>query len=329
MRRPPGWGAVAVHRLAYAAGRWFSLMSAMSSFRLFSFRTSLPARSAPVLVACAALLVLGGCDRAAQKASSQVAVKVNDDEISVHQVDVLLSRQPTVPADQADAQTRRLVDTLVEEELAAQAARKQGLDRDPRVVQAVEAAKREVLARAYQDSLADQAVQPSTDEIERYYESQPALFAQRKLYTVQELAAEAGEEQLAALKPKIEAASGAEAAGDVLRAAGLRYTSRQLTLPAEAVPLPMLPTLAALEVGKSLVLPGPGGVRVVTLLQSQPATVDRKTASPAIQQYLLRERKRQIVLQGMKSIRDTAHIEYRGRFTPPSAAASSASATTP
>ena len=50
-------------------------------------------------------------------------------------------------------QSGHVIETLVEQELAAQAARKAGLDGTPRVLQAMEIAKREVLARAYQDQL--------------------------------------------------------------------------------------------------------------------------------------------------------------------------------
>src|SRR5204863_8606978 len=83
--------------------------------------------------------------------STQVAARVNDTEISLAQLQHVLQRQPRVSPERAEAQTRSVLDGIVDQELAAQAARKSGLDRDPRVVQALEAAKRELLARAYQD----------------------------------------------------------------------------------------------------------------------------------------------------------------------------------
>lgn len=278
----------------------------MKPTRPFIRHTWLPA-------ACAALALLAGCGKGPGKPATQVAVKVNDDEISVHQVEVLLSRQPPAPPGQAEAQTRKLVDNLVEQELAAQAARKQGLDRDPRVVQAMEATKREVLARAYQDSLADQASRPTSGEIDRYYDSQPALFAQRRLYTVQELQAEAAPEQLAELQSKLMTSDGPAQAADLLRASGVRFTARQLTLGAEDVPLNSLQTLAEARTGQSLVLPRQGGMRVVTVLQSRLAPVSRSAARRPIENYLVMERKRQLVQQGMKALREAAHVEYRAR----------------
>jgi EpsD family peptidyl-prolyl cis-trans isomerase len=294
-------------------------IASMSSHGSVAVRSR--ARNLLLASAAAALLVaLAGCNKEAPKAASQVAVKVNDGEISLHQVDLLLGRQQAVAPEQAEAQKQRLLDTLVEQELAAQAARQQGLDQDPRVVQAIEMAKREVLARAYQDSLAEKAGQPSTDEIERYFDANPALFAQRKLYTVQELGVEATAAQLADVQAKLKAAEGSAQPVEILRAAGLRFGARQATLAAESLPLSVLTAMSELNPGQSLVIPTQGGARVLTVLQAQPAPVDRETAKRAIQGHLVLERKRELVKQGMKTVRDAARIEYVGNFAPAGAA---------
>lgn len=274
---------------------------------------------APVAV-LTLLLALAACNKEGAKPDSQVAVRVNEQEISVHQVEAVLARQAAAPAGQGDAQVARTVEVLVEQELAAQAAREAGLDRDPRVVQLLEVARRDVLARAYQDSLADRAVQPGTDEIDRYYDSQPALFAQRRIYTVQEIGVVANAQQVAALGDMLAQTPGGAAARELIRAAGLLHERRQLTLRAEEVPLSVLNSLAGLREGQSLVLPNDRGARVITLLSAEAAPVDRKAAEPAIRQHLLLARKREEVHKGMKSLRTVAKLEYKGRFAPPAAA---------
>src|SRR5205814_9580419 len=140
--------------------------------------------------------------------STQVAARVNDTEISLAQLQHVLQRQPRVSPERAEAQTRSVLDGIVDQELAAQAARKSGLDRDPRVVRALEAAKRHLPARAYQDVLADRATLPSSDDVDRYYDSQPALFAQRRFYSVQETLVHGQlEDGWPALQARVEAAS--------------------------------------------------------------------------------------------------------------------------
>ena len=96
----------------------------------------------PTVLACAALLAACGGGDGDKKPATQVAAKVNSGEISVHQVNQVLQRQPGLKPEQVQAVSRRVLDGLVDQELAIQQATEQKLDRDPRVVSAIEAAKR-------------------------------------------------------------------------------------------------------------------------------------------------------------------------------------------
>ena len=152
--------------------------------------------------ACAALslALLTGCGGGSGSApSGQVAATVNKREVSLHQVEYLLQRQPRLAATRSDA-PRLALESLVEQELAAQAAREEGLESDPAFVQGMEAARRELLARFYQERLAAAASRPTSDEIDRYYDSHPALFGERRLYTLQEVVAEVPPQAMASLR---------------------------------------------------------------------------------------------------------------------------------
>jgi EpsD family peptidyl-prolyl cis-trans isomerase len=274
------------------------------------------------------LAALAGCSRVGGDAT-QVAAKVNDVEISQAQLQHVLQRQPPVAPDRSAAHTRRVLDVVIDQELAAQVARKQGLDKDPRVVQAIEAAKREVLARAWQDAVAEKAPLPSSDEIDRYYDGQPALFAERRFYALQETAVLGAHADIAPLKERIEGAPDAARMTEVLRGAKLQFNSRQVTVSPEDVPMLLLGKLAQLKPGQSLLLPQPNGARVLTLLSASPAPLSREAARPAIQAYLVNEGKRRTLADQQKALRSEAHIEYKGKFaqaaSQPAAAASAAS----
>jgi EpsD family peptidyl-prolyl cis-trans isomerase len=279
------------------------------------------ARSLSTLVPLALLAGCGG----SRPPDVQVAARVNKQEVTIHQVQHVLQRQPKLAAEFPALASRKVLDSLVEMELAAQAARAQGLDRDPDVVQAMQAAQREVLARAYQDRLAAATVAPTSDEIDRYYEAHPGLFAQRRVYTLQESLVETTDGgQVAKVQAIAEASRGVKALEEGLRAAGLRSRTRQLAQAPEEMPLALVPEMAKLEPGQSLTVPQRGAVRIFTVLQVQAAPVDRKTANEAIGSFLMAERKRRAVGEGMKSVRDAARIEYLGAF----AAAPAASAAT-
>ncbi|WP_280153984.1 EpsD family peptidyl-prolyl cis-trans isomerase [Piscinibacter sp. XHJ-5] len=268
-------------------------------------------------------LTLTGCSRVGGDAT-QVAAKVNDSEISLSQLQHVLQRQPPVPAERADAVARRVLDGLVDQELAAQGARSQGLDKDPRIVQAIEAAKRDILAKAYHDVVTEKAQLPSSDEVDRYYDSQPALFSQRRFYSLQETLVQGTAEELTTVKPRVEAAPDAARAAEALRDAHLRVSSRQVSVSPEDVPLVLLSRLSALRDGQSLMLPQPGGARVLTLVSSTPAPLTREAAKPAITSFLTNERKRQAAQAALKSLRESARIEYKGKFAASGSAAASA-----
>src|SRR5687768_423516 len=99
------------------------------------------------LAAGGALLV--GCGDKKDKTASQTAAKVNKDEVTVHQINFVLQQQRNLRPEQADAASRQILERLIDQQLALQKGDDLKVDRDPRVVQQLEAARREILARAY------------------------------------------------------------------------------------------------------------------------------------------------------------------------------------
>ena len=270
---------------------------------------------------------LAGCGNdSGSSADSQVAVRVNKSDISVHQIQAVMQRQPRLLAEQPETAAARVLDILVEQELAAQAGRDQGLDRDPAIVQALEVARREVLARAYQDQVAAKATGPTTEEIDRYYESRPEVFAQRRLYTLKEFIVEATPQQVTRVQELARQARSADELNTLLTSNSLRNRTRQFVQAAEDVPLTVLAPLAKLDNGQSLVLPHAVGARVFTIVHATPAPVDRRTAGDAIAAYLTNESKRALVAQAMKTLREGATISYQGDFAKAASAASAPAA---
>jgi hypothetical protein len=72
--------------------------------------------------------------------------------------------------------------------------------------------------------------------------------------------------------------------------------------------------MATLKEGQSHVINGPLGARILTIVSVKPAPLAAAEAKNAIQQYLLVDRKRQVVDQQLKQLRAAARIEYQGKF---------------
>jgi EpsD family peptidyl-prolyl cis-trans isomerase len=285
------------------------------------------------LAAVAAAVVLVGCGEKKEKAASQTAAKVNKDEVTVHQINFVLQQQRNLRPEQADAASRQVLERLIDQQLAVQKAEEQKLDRDPRVVQQLEAVRREVIARAYLEKVGEAAAKPTPDEIQKYYNEKPALFAERRVYQIQEIAIEAKPEQVPALRERLGAAKNIQEFIEFLRANDFRFGGNQAVRAAEQLPLNSLDAFARMKDGQAMVVPTPQGIQVVVLAGSRSQPVTLEQARPAIEAFLLNERRRKLVEDDVKAMRAAAKIEYVGKFaekaSEPAASAPAAPAPAP
>ena len=267
----------------------------------------------------AATALLAGCGGSKEKGATQVAAKVNKEEISVHQINFVLQQQRNLRPEQVDAVSRQVLDRLIDQELAVQKAQELKIEREPRVLQQIEAARREIIARAYVEKLGEAVTKPSADEIKKYYEDKPALFKERRIYNILELAIETTPDQLDGLRAQLQGAKSINEFVDYLKSKNIRFTPNQAVRPAEQVPLTLLDTFAKMKDGQTMLVPAANGAQVIALSGSRSEPVDEVRARPAIEQYLLNEARRKQIDADMKAMRAAAKIEYMGKFAEPAA----------
>jgi len=267
-----------------------------------------------LLAALVGATLLTGCGDKKGKGASQTAAKVNKEEITVHQINFVLQQQRGVPADKADVVSRQILERLIDQELAVQRAQELKLDRDPKVAQQVEAARREIIARAYLEQVGQAAAKPSADEVKKYYDDTPALFKDRRIYSLQELVVEARPDQIPTLRTKLAETKSASEFADYLKASDIRFNASQAVRAAEQLPMGSLSALSKLQDGQSMLVPTPTGAQVIFLASSRQQPVTLEQARPAIEQFLLNDRKRELATKDLKSLRDGAKIEYVGKF---------------
>lgn len=266
-----------------------------------------------LVLALSSCILLAGCgDRKAD--ASQVAARVNKSDITVHQINFLLQQDRNQRPEQADAASHRTLEALIDQELAVQKAAELKLDREPQVVQALEAARREVLARAYKERVSQGAPKPSAEELRRYYDATPALFAQRRIYSLQELQVDVPPARLAWVKERLAAARSANDFADALKAEGLRFSGSQGVKPAEQLPMAQVDRMAGMREGDSLVLAETPLLRVafVQAVRQEPVAFER--ASGAIELYLSNQARRKAIDDNLKALRTAAQISYQGKF---------------
>lgn len=265
--------------------------------------------------ACLAFVGCGGADGSNVAPPSQIALKVNGDEITARQIDLVAQQQQRdAMGDREDTSQQQAIQRLIDQQIAVQNAHRLKLDRDPDTVQRVEQARREVLASAFLDTVANKAPRPSEAEIRRYYDAHPGLFADRRVYTLQRAQVQAPADEIAALQARADRAGSFGEVAAWLRAERVGFTVDSLSQPAEALPLAIVDRLATLARGRSIALPRPGGAWVLTVVGAQPAPRSFEDARADIEQFLSANAMRDAVLSAERRLREDARIEYVGAY---------------
>ena len=269
-------------------------------------------------------LLMAACGEKKDAAASQAAAKVNKQEISVHQIGYLLQQQRGLKPEQTEPASRQILERLIDQELAVQKAEELKLDREPRVLQQIEAAKREIIARAYLEKVAEAAPKAPAEEVKKFYAEKPALFSERRVYTLQEIAIEAKPEQLQLLRDKLAAAKNVNEFVEFLKSNDFRFAGNQSVRAAEQLPLANLDAFARMKDGQAIVSTAPPGLQVVVLAGSRTQPVAEDQARQAIDQYITNDRKRKLMEDDIKAMRASAKISYVGKFAEAAASAAAA-----
>ena len=279
----------------------------------------LPIVMAAFLAACGDKSESGG-----EAKATQAAARVNGDEITVHQINQILQRQQGITPDQTDAASQRILEGLIDQQLAVAKAEEQKLDRDPQIVQALDAARRNILARAYLERTANAvAAAPTPEEIRKYYDEKPALFSQRKVYALQEFTVAGKPEEYQPLVKALQATKSPQEFAEVMKASGVKFTANQVTQAAENLPMALIDQLAKVSDGQALYVTAQDGFKAVLVVASREQAVNFEQAKPIIEQYLLTERRREAAQKEVKTLREAAKIEYLGKFADKAPAAAS------
>lgn len=272
-------------------------------------------RIVPVVLVLATAAGCGKGDSEAKKAATQVAAKVNSTEITVSQINNVLARNSAKIAPEAMERAKReVLEKLIDAELAKQEAVGKKLDRTPNVLQALESAKTEILARAYVEQFAAAQPKPTPDDVKKYYAEHPELFSQRRLYNIEEISFPAAEGLAPKVKEQVAKARNLQDIGNWLKAQDIKFTANRGARSAEQLPLALLPQLQTMKDGEMRLIEAPGGLQVLRLAASQTSPIDETRATPAIQQFLFNRQLPEAVAADMKQLKAKAKIEYVGDF---------------
>jgi EpsD family peptidyl-prolyl cis-trans isomerase len=264
-------------------------------------------------------------------AATQVAAKVGSEEITVYQINQVLQRTNVGNASPEAAQvlSRQVLEKLIDQQLAVDQAMEAKLHRSPDVVAQIEGAKRDILARAYVQQLTSGLPKPSTEDIKAYYSAHPQLFAERRIFNLQEIVLPAQPGMADQLRALATPGRTPEDIAADLKSKGINFNGGAATRAAEQLPLELLSKIHKLNDGQSTIIESPQTITYLRLVSSKSEPVAEATALPRIEQFLANQRATEAIAAKVKQLRAATTITYEGEFAKPATPAAAAAAAAP
>lgn len=260
-------------------------------------------------------LVLSACGghEGGDKNKTQVVARVNGEEITVHQLNQVLRTMGPAAANNPAA-SKNALEGLVNQTIGVQEAKKQKLDRDPAVLQAIETSSQRMLLDAYLSKSLQKTAAPSLTEVQEYYTKHPELFANRRLYVFNQLAVKAGKVDVASLGSKVAETKKLEEFITWLKEQGVEYNLITEAKPSEQLPMPLLANMQKLQIGDIGYLKANDGIVAVEILQTVQQPLSEAQARPFIERFLSRQKQTVAAQKLLTDLRSSAKIEYLGDF---------------
>lgn len=276
--------------------------------------TSAANRSLCVMVA-SAVCAIAGCGRGREEAAVPVAARVNSTEITVRQIDYLAARSATENGTATANARRAILNKLIDDELARQQAVTEGLDRSASVQEGLKLAQIEVLAQSYLHKIAAGVSKPTDDEVRKYYAAHPELFAQRRIFHLDQIDFAASEAEAAGVRDVVARARTLQEIAGWLKARKIGFSETSAVRAAEQIPLDSLPAMQTMQDGQVAIVSSEAGrMRIVQIVGSKVEPVGQAVAAPRIREYLYNRRVGETVAADLRLLRQKAKIVYLGEF---------------
>ncbi len=238
-----------------------------------------------VTAAAAAALAVSGCGSKESKLDKgQVVATVDGDEITVFELNAELQASPAPAGTDRKLAEQLALQRVIERKILAKVAREQKLDKTPAFLIQQRRADELILTTMLRDRIAGGISQPTDAEIAQYQAAHPDRFAQRKIYSVEQILFPPPNsadkfKQFAPLKTLDQLAA-------KLTADGVQFRRAPTQIDTAALPPEIAGKIAALPATEMFILPTQQGltanVIAATTVQPVPADQARELAASAL-----------------------------------------------
>lgn len=260
-------------------------------------------------------LVLAACDK---KPTGQVVAVVNGEEISQSELNQEL-QGANIPANADKKQVMRdVLQRVIDRRLLAQAAKEQGIDRDPAYVSMQRRMSEDLLVQMSAKKASDSIKVPDAAAIDKFVAENPAMFGQRMKLKLDQIAFEMPRNP-EALKQFSENHS-LEAVAETLTRLNLKFQRGTGSVDTGTIAPAMLKQIEALPPGEPFIVPVQGKVVASVITGREPITLTPEQVRQVASQAMSNKKLSEIGDSRLKEARAKAKIEYGADFAPKKAA---------
>lgn len=282
------------------------------------------------LSAALLLAACGGSDdatnggEAAALEKGQVVATLDGEDITVHELNAELMGVALPSGERRRAIEQAALQQIINRKILADVARERGLDKTPMYILQERRADEALLVQLLQRDIASKMQQPTREQAERYIAENPQLFAERKIYTLDQIQFQQPEDirRLQAFEPLTTM--------DQVEAKLIEDRIQYRRAPAQLDSVGANPELIAqinrLPAGEIFLIPTGQVVlaNLITGTKTEPFTGDAAIAyaTRQLQQQQLSQAASRELDEKLKKARET--VQYQEGFAPPKAPAAGA-----
>ncbi len=270
------------------------------------------------------LAACGGKDDAALE-KGQVVATVNGTDVTINELNAeLMGTQLPPPGEQRKAIEQQALQGLVNRTILGDIAREKGIDKSPAYILQKRRADETLLVQMLQRDIAAKLPTPSADEARSFMVSNPDLFAQRKIFALDQIQFQAPDDmkKLKAYEPL----KTMEQIEGQLTLDGLKFRRAAGQLDAATANPELVRQIANLPAGEIFIIPANGSLIAsrVTGIKVEPfaGAPAEQYAQGLLQQKKLAAATETQLAETIKKARDA--VKYQAGYAPPKAPAATA-----
>lgn len=255
-----------------------------------------------------------------QEVTSKILATVNGEAITAHQLDAELRfansnstgkvTQVTDPAVRKQA-----LETLINRRLLLTEAVRQKVDRNPEVIDFIERFRTQVIVQAFLDSMVANTGKPSNVEIDEYFNAHPELFAQRKIFDIQQLSI-ASQDYSVALKQMMDKASSLDQIALWLNAKKIAYIQTTRSYTSAEMPTETASNLRSLGRNRLFILEDGDQTLLCALKDVRDSPLTNQASAAQIEHYLFVEKMQRVAVTEITKLRSSSKINYVATSAP-------------